>query len=57
MTPKTRVVLDLSRGCFAELPNGKERLIQRGAAAFRRWWGMDPPLDVMRAALGDRPTA
>jgi shikimate dehydrogenase len=32
--------------------DGKEMLIQQGAAAFRRWWGMDPPLDVMRAALG-----
>lgn len=32
--------------------DGKEMLIQQGAAAFRRWWGMDPPLDAMRAALG-----
>lgn len=32
--------------------DGKEMLIQQGAAAFRRWWGMDPPLDVIRAALG-----
>lgn len=31
--------------------DGKEMLIQQGAAAFRRWWGIDPPLDVMRAAL------
>jgi shikimate dehydrogenase len=31
--------------------DGKEMLIQQGAAAFRRWWGMDPPLDVMRAAM------
>jgi len=31
--------------------DGKEMLVQQGAAAFRRWWGMDPPLDVMRAAL------
>jgi shikimate dehydrogenase len=32
--------------------DGKEMLLQQGAAAFRRWWGMDPPLEVMRAALG-----
>ena len=32
--------------------DGKEMLLQQGAAAFRRWWGMEPPLDVMRAALG-----
>lgn len=31
--------------------DGKEMLIQQGAAAFRRWWKQDPPLDVMRAAL------
>ena len=33
--------------------DGKEMLIQQGAAAFRRWWGVDPPLEVMRAALED----
>ncbi len=32
--------------------DGKEMLLRQGAAAFSRWWGMDPPLDVMRAALG-----
>lgn len=32
--------------------DGKEMLIGQGAAAFRRWWGVEPPLDVMRAALG-----
>lgn len=31
--------------------DGKEMLIRQGAAAFRRWWGMEPPLEVMRAAL------
>jgi shikimate dehydrogenase len=31
--------------------DGKEMLLQQGAAAFRRWWGSEPPLDVMRAAL------
>jgi shikimate dehydrogenase len=36
--------------------DGREMLVQQGAAAFRRWWGMDPPLDVMRAAL-EEPSA
>jgi shikimate dehydrogenase len=31
--------------------DGKEMLLQQGAAAFRRWWGVEPPLEVMRAAL------
>ncbi|MBW3573094.1 MAG: shikimate dehydrogenase, partial [Gemmatimonadetes bacterium] len=37
--------------------DGKEMLIQQGAAAFRRWWGMDPPVDAMRAALEERTRA
>ena len=32
--------------------DGSEMLIQQGAVAFERWWGKEPPLDVMRAALG-----
>jgi len=31
--------------------DGTEMLLHQGAAAFRRWWSIDPPLDVMRAAL------
>ena len=34
--------------------DGKEMLIRQGAAAFRRWWRAEPPLDVMRAALEHR---
>ena len=39
-----------------EIPaeDGLEMLIQQGAASFARWWGMDPPLDVMRASLPQR---
>jgi shikimate dehydrogenase len=31
--------------------DGKEMLIQQGAAAFRHWFGVDAPVDVMRQAL------
>lgn len=31
--------------------DGKEMLLHQGAAAFGRWWGGEPPLEVMRAAL------
>ncbi|HET7233356.1 MAG TPA: shikimate dehydrogenase [Longimicrobium sp.] len=31
--------------------DGTEMLLMQGAAAFRRWWGIDPPVDVMREAL------
>jgi shikimate dehydrogenase len=31
--------------------DGKEMLLHQGAAAFRRWWNTDAPIDAMRAAL------
>lgn len=31
--------------------DGKEMLLHQGAAAFRCWWGGEPPLETMRAAL------
>jgi shikimate dehydrogenase len=31
--------------------DGKEMLLQQGAAAFRRWWRAEPPIEAMRAAL------
>ncbi|HET6229320.1 MAG TPA: shikimate dehydrogenase [Longimicrobiaceae bacterium] len=33
--------------------DGREMLLRQGAAAFRRWWGVEPPLGAMRAALED----
>lgn len=35
--------------------DGSEMLLRQGAAAFRRWWGVEPPLDAMRGALAGRP--
>lgn len=34
--------------------DGTEMLLQQGAAAFRRWWDVDPPRRAMRTALGTR---
>jgi shikimate dehydrogenase len=31
--------------------DGTEMLLHQGAAAFRRWWNADPPIEAMRAAL------
>ncbi|HEX6629939.1 MAG TPA: shikimate dehydrogenase [Gemmatimonadaceae bacterium] len=31
--------------------DGTEMLLMQGAAAFRRWWGVDAPVQVMRDAL------
>jgi shikimate dehydrogenase len=38
-----------SRGVPAA--DGTEMLLHQGAAAYARWWGADPPLAAMRAAL------
>lgn len=47
---ETRWVHEMrARGLTAA--DGKEMLIQQGAAAFRRWWKREAPLDVIRAAL------
>lgn len=32
--------------------DGREMLLQQGAAAFRLWFGQEPPMDVMQRALG-----
>jgi shikimate dehydrogenase len=32
--------------------DGREMLLQQGAAAFRLWFGKEPPMDVMQRALG-----
>jgi shikimate dehydrogenase len=38
--------------------DGTEMLLHQGAAAFRRWWGVEPPLAAMREALrGPHPAA
>jgi shikimate dehydrogenase len=35
--------------------DGLEALVRQGAASFRLWTGIEPPVDVMRAALGLDP--
>jgi shikimate dehydrogenase len=32
--------------------DGREMLVQQGAASFERWWGREAPIDAMRAAVG-----
>lgn len=49
-TPWVRALLD--RGVPAD--DGLEMLLQQGAAAFERWWGIAPPIHAMRAALPAR---
>ena len=36
-------------GC--DVVDGREALVRQGAASFRLWTGLAPPVDVMRAAV------
>jgi shikimate dehydrogenase len=38
-----------SAGCV--VVDGREALVRQGAASFRIWTGIEPPVDVMRAAV------
>jgi shikimate 5-dehydrogenase len=31
--------------------DGREALVRQGAASFRLWTGLEPPLETMRAAI------
>jgi shikimate dehydrogenase len=50
-TPWVRAAIE--RGHAAE--DGTTMLLEQGAEAFRRWFGVDPDRAVMRAALGRTP--
>jgi shikimate dehydrogenase len=62
--PSIDAALDMVYGPAGETPwisalgshgtataDGTEMLLQQGAASFRRWWNVDPPLKAMRKAL------
>jgi shikimate dehydrogenase len=40
-----------ARAAAIPAADGREMLLQQGAASFRRWFGLDPDLDAMRSAL------
>ena len=40
-----------ARAAGCEVVDGREALVRQGAASFRLWTGLEPPLDVMRAAV------
>ena len=43
-----------ARARGATAVEGLEILVRQGAESLRIWTGMDPPLDVMREAAGNR---
>lgn len=40
-----------ARAAGCTVIDGREALVRQGAASFRLWTGLEPPLDVMRAAV------
>jgi shikimate dehydrogenase len=40
-----------ARAAGCEVVDGREALVRQGAAGFRIWTGLEPPLEVMRAAV------
>jgi shikimate dehydrogenase len=49
--PTALVAAARAAGCRTVV-DGLEALVRQGAASFRLWTGVEPPVDVMRAALG-----
>jgi shikimate dehydrogenase len=45
-------LLEAATAAGAQTVDGLEVLVRQGAASFRIWTGVDPPLDVMREAAG-----
>jgi shikimate dehydrogenase len=51
--PGTTAWVQAARAAGVPAADGREMLIRQGAASFRRWFGVEPDLAAMRAALED----
>jgi shikimate dehydrogenase len=49
--PTALVAAAREAGCRVVV-DGLEALVRQGAASFRLWTGVEPPVEAMRAALG-----
>jgi shikimate dehydrogenase len=45
------VLVAAARAAGCEVVDGREALVRQGAASFRIWTGLEPPLETMRAAV------
>jgi shikimate dehydrogenase len=46
------VLVAAARAAGCVVVDGREALVRQGAASFRLWTGLEPPVHAMRAALG-----
>ena len=49
--PEETVLVAAARAAGCTVIDGLEALVRQGAASFRLWTGVEPPLDAMRAAV------
>jgi shikimate dehydrogenase len=49
--PEETVLAAAARAAGCAVVDGREALVRQGAASFRLWTGLEPPVDVMRAAV------
>jgi shikimate dehydrogenase len=49
--PEDTALVRAARAAGCEVVDGREALVRQGAAAFRLWTGLEPPVEVMRAAV------
>jgi shikimate dehydrogenase len=49
--PTETVLVAAARAAGCPVVDGREALVRQGAASFRLWTGLEPPVDVMRAAV------
>ena len=52
--PGETALVAAARAAGCEVVDGLEALVRQGAASFRLWTGLEPPVDAMRVALGLR---
>ena len=50
--PEETALVAAARAAGCAVVDGREALVRQGAASFRLWTGLEPPVEVMRAALG-----
>jgi shikimate dehydrogenase len=53
--PEETALVAAARAAGCEVVDGLEALVRQGAASFRLWTALEPPVDVMRSALGLTP--
>ncbi|MDX6424720.1 MAG: shikimate dehydrogenase [Gaiellaceae bacterium] len=49
--PEETALIAAARAAGCEVVDGLEALVRQGAASFRLWTGLEPPLEAMRSAV------